>query len=498
MNNHELRLSGYSIYLLLIPALFFQVKSNAAICTIGGDGSVHCGLIGSGKSVHMKRTFTPPGKKDRTIGAYGPNNGFSQGSAPVITYADLNYAYSPQNNLIFYSQNNGSVSMDIGVVNKVTAQQWVMPACAWDAIDSAVGVPVSQTPFAQYFPTATHCKLYEYLDFGDIYSYFEYYDLNPSGVTLLGSADDFESTPNIAASDLYIAPLDIDINFHFIANDTIKYGTQTKVLNEIIDAEGFGTLATPWGTFEVIKIVNHYNEYYYNNGILMDEFHQPVVTFMSKTGSSFEMTLPEGSATTGLVSTEYVEFTRIVYDSFASVQNVTLNNDSTRCDDAFGTLTVAGSGTVYIADSGTTATMVSGHNIKYLAGTKVKPGAKMRGYISTSNQYCPINYIYNNPWNRDPGSGNASEITELEDGKNVNIRVFPNPTNGIVTIRLPENEETTLVKLEIMNINGLLEISKDLSGLRNYTFSIVSLPPGIHFLRVTNVESAETIKLVRN
>jgi hypothetical protein len=497
MKNCKVRKSRYWVLFFIVPLLFSGIEVKASICCVGGNGKNCWGTKKKKNSVQMKRTFPPPGRMVNMDGTAGQSFGFTQSTPPVITYADLVYAYSPQNGLEYYSQDFGTGSMDIGSVNKVTAQQWTMPNCTFDPVDTAVGVPVSQTPFLQYFPTATHCKLYEYPEYGVTYSYFEYYDLNPAGITLLGSVDDFYPTPNVDSTNLFIAPLDIDINFHLVVNDTITSGTQQKILNEIIDAEGFGTLTTPWGTFEVIKIVNHYNEFLYNNGMLIDEFHQPVVTFISKNGNELDVTLPEGSAATGVVSTEYIEFTRIVYDSFATVQNVTLGAGTSRCYDAFGTVTVAGNGTAFTANSGSTANMIAGHNIRYRPGTKVKSGGKMRGYITTNGPFCPINYTYISPENSTLGNGNGSAISQSDGGKSEQIQVFPNPTAGDVTIQLPETEENRMVKAEITDINGMIKISKDIPALRQYTICVEKFPPGVYFLHVTTGKSIETIKLMR-
>jgi hypothetical protein len=301
----------------------------------------------------------------------------------------------------------------------------------------------------------------------------------------------------VVSTDLFIAPLAIDINFHLVANDTITTGNQKKILSEVINAEGFGTLTTPWGILDVIKIVNHYNEYYYQNGILIDEFHQPVVTFISKNGNQLDITLPEGSSTTGTVSTEWIEYTRIVYDSFATVQNVTLGSGTSRCDDAFGTVTVAGNGTAFTANNGATAKMISGNKIRYLPGTKVKSGARMRGYITATGPFCPINYTYIIPENQTLSTGNTVAISPSDGGKNGKLQVFPNPTTGVITLQLPENEEARMIKVEITDINGLREISEDLPGLRNYTLSIENFPPGMYFLHVTTGNSKETSKLVK-
>ena len=498
MNNCKTLFGRHRVLLLILAALLFRIEVNANFCCIGGGGE-NCWRQGSAskKKVQMKRTFAPPGSASNLKGKAGQSYRPAQGIPPVITCADLDCAYNPQNGLQYYSQDVGTASMNIGTVNLVNPQQWVMPPCTFNDIDTARGIPVSQTPFHQYFPTATHCKLYEYPEFGVIYSYFEYYNLNPAGVTLLGSVDDFNFTPNVIEDNFFIAPLAIDINFHSVLNDTLIYGNQTKILNEVVDAEGFGTLVTPWGTFAVLKMVTYYNELYYEDGELVEEYHQPVITFISKTGNELTVTLPEGSATTGTVATEMIEFTRIVYDSFASVQNVTLGSGTTSCYDAFGTVTVAGDGTAFSANSGSSATMISGNNIRYLTGTQVKSGGLMRGYITTNNQYCPVNYTYITPENSNLISGNTDAISQSDGRKDGKLLVFPNPTDGEITLQLQENEETRMIKVEITDINGIIELSENLSGARKHNLSVESLRPGMHFLRLTTEESTETLKLVR-
>ncbi|MEI6436889.1 MAG: T9SS type A sorting domain-containing protein, partial [Bacteroidota bacterium] len=71
------------------------------------------------------------------------------------------------------------------------------------------------------------------------------------------------------------------------------------------------------------------------------------------------------------------------------------------------------------------------------------------------------------------------------------------PTTGDVTLQLPENEETRMIKLEITDINGLCKISEDLPSLRQNTVSIESLSPGMYFLHVTTEKSKETVKIVK-
>lgn len=490
-SNAYVRFSKYLVLLLILAGLFAPVPLHADtrnIGTIPGNKK---------KKIQIKRTFVAPAKTVRQNGAAGQPPGATVVNPPVVTYADLNFAYSVQNGLYYYNQIAGTPSMNIGTLNKVTPQQWTMPNCNFDQIDTAYGIPVSQTPFQSYFPTASHCKLYEYPENGVTYSFFEYYNLNNTSVTLLGNVDDFNLTPNVVNDSWLIAPLPIDINFHMVVNDTVITDNQTKIYNEVINAEGFGTLTTTWGSMEVLKLVNHYNELIYENGVLVDEYHQPVVTFISKNGNQLELELPPGSATTGTVATEYIEYTRIVYDSFASVNNVTLGSGNSRCDDAFQTITVGGGGGPFTVNAGGSANMISGHNIKYLPGTKVKPGGRMRGYIAANGPYCPINYTYSNPWNRNPDSGNGDLIPMTNGGKTGKLLVFPNPASGMITLRMPDNNESLMVKVELTDTDGKNRMSTDLFGQTQYNLSLDNLAPGIYFLHATTGEWRETVKVVK-
>jgi hypothetical protein len=127
----------------------------------------------------------------------------------------------------------------------------------------------------------------------------------------------------------------------------------------------------------------------------------------------------------------------------------------------------------------------------------VKPGGRMRGYIAANGPYCPVNYSYINPANRNPITENTGEISLPDVEKNLKIKIFPNPTSGQVTVQLPENEETRLLKVEITDINGIREFSEELPALRNHTLSVESLLPGMYILHVTTGRWKETVKLVR-
>ncbi|MCX6269407.1 MAG: hypothetical protein NTW16_18985 [Bacteroidetes bacterium] len=97
------------------------------------------------------------------------------------------------------------------------------------------------------------------------------------------------------------------------------------------------------------------------------------------------------------------------------------------CYNAVNTITVAGGATTYTvkAPSGD-VTFIAGHNILFEPGTKVEPGAKMWGKISTT--YCPAPTA---PMTAAVAAGTEEAPMNLS---NTWFTLYPNPTNGNFTL----------------------------------------------------------------
>ncbi len=177
--------------------------------------------------------------------------------------------------------------------------------------------------------------------------------------------------------------------------------------------------------------------------------------------------------------------------------NLTLQNISlgvgTYCYNALQTIYVAGVGTLFTVNSGASVTMVAGLKIIYQAGTTVKNGSYMHGYITTTGQYCPpSNPVVNNPVQVGDVQTSVPEFV-----KNQHIRAYPNPTNDAVTLELSGTVETGMTKVEIYGMNGVKVLSKVLIGERKHTFTLETLRPGIYFIHVTTGGTLETMKLIK-
>jgi len=82
-------------------------------------------------------------------------------------------------------------------------------------------------------------------------------------------------------------------------------------------------------------------------------------------------------------------------------------------------------------------------------------------------------------------------IVEL-DFSNTHAVVTPNPTNGRVTIQLPDGIESAEYSLFSLNGNCMLQGS---SGVYRFILDLPSLPVGIYYLQLRYGTKSETLKL---
>lgn len=75
------------------------------------------------------------------------------------------------------------------------------------------------------------------------------------------------------------------------------------------------------------------------------------------------------------------------------------------------------------------------------------------------------------------------------------IRVFPNPTTGLIQLEAPENYGH--VKIEIFNSIGQSVLRREDERLANKTYSIQELPSGIYSVKITAADFTQDLRLVK-
>lgn len=85
-------------------------------------------------------------------------------------------------------------------------------------------------------------------------------------------------------------------------------------------------------------------------------------------------------------------------------------------------------------------------------------------------------------------------ITSINDDELLNerISIFPNPTSGLVNLKLTQNEQ---LEINVRNMQGKLVNQFKLNEKRNYKFEIEG-PAGIYFLEISNSEGEKMFKKV--
>lgn len=81
----------------------------------------------------------------------------------------------------------------------------------------------------------------------------------------------------------------------------------------------------------------------------------------------------------------------------------------------------------------------------------------------------------------------------IEDVVNGDLEVYPNPTNGEVTVQW--NEDVT--SLEITDMQGKVIRTIDVSGVKKTTVSLDAVSAGLYFLRATSSEGTSVHQLVK-
>jgi len=109
------------------------------------------------------------------------------------------------------------------------------------------------------------------------------------------------------------------------------------------------------------------------------------------------------------------------------------------CYNARETITVAGNGTTFTVEGGGSALLIAGKNIVMLPGTSVEAGGYLLATIG--QEFCdtrpdPGKTMAEAAWASHEEEKTIQEHHEYHEYDGVTLRVYPNPTRGIVTIEL--------------------------------------------------------------
>jgi hypothetical protein len=174
------------------------------------------------------------------------------------------------------------------------------------------------------------------------------------------------------------------------------------------------------------------------------------------------------------------------------LRNIDVTTGQILCYDANNVIIVAGSGTTFTVHPGASATMIAGIKILYLPGTTAMPGSYMHGYITTSGIFCPRAPVI---------TGTSTETEEpelfLANTRGSDLKVYPNPTTGTLTLEIPYTSERNVTVAELYSSLGEMVLREEFPIESKHRLSLSLQPPGVYILRINTGKEIRTIKVIR-
>ncbi|MDG1477116.1 MAG: T9SS type A sorting domain-containing protein, partial [Vicingaceae bacterium] len=88
-----------------------------------------------------------------------------------------------------------------------------------------------------------------------------------------------------------------------------------------------------------------------------------------------------------------------------------------------------------------------------------------------------------------------SNLTNIEDFSLQNLKIFPNPTNGIINIEF-ENKYSKNINIQVFNIYGKV-ILNEKNKSQKITINLKSYTNGIYFVKLYNENDNKTFKIIK-
>ena len=74
--------------------------------------------------------------------------------------------------------------------------------------------------------------------------------------------------------------------------------------------------------------------------------------------------------------------------------------------------------------------------------------------------------------------------------------IFPNPTNGLLTIVSPQNVNENVL-IQVLGTDGKLILSETKSDNKNMTIDLSAQPVGVYFIRITGNDTVSVHRVVK-
>lgn len=260
-------------------------------------------------------------------------------SAITITQADFQNLAAVGNTNLSFGDSNSPITMNVGQASSL-AQIWTLPANLYEIFDYGQRedfIAPASSPFT--LPAGTTHVMKSSVETAegleaDLYQNFK---ITASTVDYLGSDfdyivapdDDFSAEPDFKFTDVPLSYTDSYSSTVEKFNPVVNGALYKEVGNAVVD--GWGTIATPDGTYNCLRI--KYNVNKFKRNLITDSYisdgSEVRYQWISSNGFSFTATVVSENMITHVATLDNCLLTKIVATNTLSEQtDVKLNNNS--------------------------------------------------------------------------------------------------------------------------------------------------------------------------
>jgi len=186
----------------------------------------------------------------------------------------------------------------------------------------------------------------------------------------------------------------------------------------------------------------------------------------------------------GLVYDGEVEDYMYIINENMSLVDTIINGQDT-CYYALNTITAPKSGGKYVIESGGNVTFVARQKIYLKPGFHAKTGSYFHAYIGDG---CPVTTtapVITNLLTH--GDGNIDDL----------VQIYPNPTTGMVYLRIESDSPDELIHIQVFSIVGKRIINKTIPFNADFHLDLSQHNKGVYIIKLLNNNEIHIVKLIK-
>lgn len=98
-------------------------------------------------------------------------------------------------------------------------------------------------------------------------------------------------------------------------------------------------------------------------------------------------------------------------------------------------------------------------------------------------------------FNPGDGTGDPNNSLSKEENENFTVALYPNPSNGLFEVAMSHTISSTILKMEVVDLNGKMIHQNEIQNGVNY-INLQNIESGIYFVRLHDESESETFRIV--